>query len=214
MTQPSRDERIEQSRRYWDKHASAYDKSMALLDRTVFGPSRDWVCSQALGRTLEVGVGTGLNLSRYPADVRLTAIDLSPEMLAVARKRAAALGRDVRLEEADAQRLPFEDGSFDTVTSTLALCAVPDERLVVAEMYRVLKPGGRLVLLDHVRPSSPPLRWLFRGLQAMVNRFSPDSGEHFLRRPIETVVAQGFTVEHSERFKGGVIERVTARKVR
>jgi ubiquinone/menaquinone biosynthesis C-methylase UbiE len=211
MAEPSQD--TTGTRQYWDKQAPAYDKSMAFLDRVVLGESRAWVCSQAVGRTLEVGVGTGLNLKLYPDDVQLTGVDLSGGMLKVARERAAELGREVDLQEADAQRLPFSDNSFDTVTCTLALCSVPDVQVAVAEMYRVLRPGGQLLLLDHVKPSSPPLRWLFRGLQALVNRFSSGSGEQFLRRPLKSVEAQGFVVERQERFKGGVIERVAARKV-
>jgi ubiquinone/menaquinone biosynthesis C-methylase UbiE len=212
MADQGQDEGTARTREYWDKQAPAYDKSMAFLDRVAFAPSRAWVCSQAVGRTLEVGIGTGLNLSLYSEGVQLTGVDLSSGMLEVARERAAQLGREVDLLEADAQRLPFSDDSFDTVTCTLALCAVPDVRVAVAEMYRVLKPGGQLLLLDHVKPSSLPLRWAFRVLQFLVNRFSAGSGEQFLRRPLETLETCGFAVEQQERFKGGVIERVAARK--
>jgi ubiquinone/menaquinone biosynthesis C-methylase UbiE len=94
-------------RRYWDKHSASYDKQMRFFDRHLFADSRAWVCAQATGHTLEVAVGTGLNLPFYPADVELTGIDFSPAMLGIARHRAGQLGRAVDLREADALALPF-----------------------------------------------------------------------------------------------------------
>ena len=75
-------------RRYWDRHSASYDKQMRFFDRTLFGDSRAWICSQATGDTLEVAIGTGLNLPLYPPGVRLTGIDLSPAMLDIAKQRA------------------------------------------------------------------------------------------------------------------------------
>jgi ubiquinone/menaquinone biosynthesis C-methylase UbiE len=100
-------------RRYWDGQLVSYDKQMRFFDRVLLGDSRAWVCAQATGHTLEVAVGTGLNLPFYPAEVELTGIDLSPGMLAVARRRAGQLGRAVDLREADALALPFPD-TFST----------------------------------------------------------------------------------------------------
>ncbi len=94
------------------------------------------------------------NFPFYPQGVRLSGIDLSPAMLEIARKRAEELGVDADLGEGDAQQLPFADASFDTVVCTLSLCTIPDDRRAIAEMKRVLRPGGRLLLLDHVRASS------------------------------------------------------------
>lgn len=99
---------------------------------------------------LEIAVGTGRNLPCYPVDVRLTAIELGPVMLAIVRRRAA-LGRVADLREGDAQALDFPDGRFDTVACTLGLCTIPDGRQAVAEAARVLRAGGYLLLLEHVR---------------------------------------------------------------
>src|SRR6266851_9288175 len=99
-------------RRYWDKHSASYDKRMRFFDRVLFGDSRAWVCSQATGDTLEVAIGTGLNLPLYLPSIRLTGIDLSPAMLAIAKQRANELGRDVDLREGDAEALPFPGESF------------------------------------------------------------------------------------------------------
>ncbi|MGH3094939.1 MAG: class I SAM-dependent methyltransferase [Streptosporangiales bacterium] len=215
MTQPTPEQEsertVERDRRYWDEHAPRYDRSMARFDRWLFADSRAWVCSRARGDTLEVAVGTGRNLALYPDDVRLTGIDLSPGMLDIARGRARELGREVDLREADAQYLPFEDASFDTVVCTLGLCSVPDVDTAVAEIHRVLPAGGRLLLLDHVRPAWPPLQWALRGLQYVVDRFVPGT-ERFLRRPLENVAARGFTLGRHERFKAGAIERLVAHK--
>jgi ubiquinone/menaquinone biosynthesis C-methylase UbiE len=206
---PTDESRRERWRRYWDKHSASYDKEMRLFDRVLFKDSRAWVCSKAAGETLEVGVGTGLNLPFYPADVQLTGIDVSSAMLAIARRRANDLDRVVELREADAHALPFPDGSFDTVVCTFSLCAIPDERRAVSEMRRVLRPGGRLLLADHVAGSPWPVRAVQRLLEVAT---VPLGGEHFLRRPFEQVRAEGFEIELQERFKLGIVERLAARK--
>ncbi|MEV8311752.1 class I SAM-dependent methyltransferase [Streptomyces flavidovirens] len=145
MPEPSSNERL---RRYWDKHARSYDRQLRFFDRTLFGESRSWVCSQATGDVLEVAIGTGLNLPLYPLGVRLTGIEWSPKMLAIARRRADDLVRTADLRQGDAQALPFPDASFDTVVCTLSLCAMPDDQRAIAKVSRVLKPGGRLLLLE------------------------------------------------------------------
>jgi ubiquinone/menaquinone biosynthesis C-methylase UbiE len=200
---------LERLRRYWDKHSRHYDKQMGFFDRKLFGDTRQWVCRQAVGDVLEVAVGTGLNLDKYPDDVRITGIDLSPEMLAHARRRADAPGRDVTLQVGDAQQLPFPDGSFDTVVCTFSLCGIPDDRAAVGEMWRVLRPGGRLLLADHVVSTSAPVRVLQRLLELVT---IPIGGENFRRRPVGHVRDRGFTIEKQERFTAGIVERVAARK--
>jgi ubiquinone/menaquinone biosynthesis C-methylase UbiE len=196
-------------RGYWDKHSASYDAQMRFWDRVLFKDSRAWACSQAVGDTLEVAVGTGLNLPNYPAKARITGIDFSPAMLEVARKRARELGRAVELREADAQELPFPDGSFDSVVCTFSLCAITDDRRAISEMKRVLRPGGRLMLADHIAGKLWPIRAAQRLLELVT---VPLQGEHFLRRPLETVQAEGFEVQRRERFGAGIVERIVARK--
>lgn len=135
-------DRSDRWHRYWDKHSGTYDRQMQVMDRVVFGDSRTWACSKASGKALEVAVGTGLNLPHYPEAVALTGIDLSEEMLAIARARAAELGRTATLQQANAHALPFTDATFDTVVCTFGLCAIPDTDRAIAEMNRVLRPGG------------------------------------------------------------------------
>ena len=196
-------------RRYWNKHSASYDRQIGFFDRHLFRDSRAWVCSQASGRTLEVAIGTGLNLPLYPAGITLTGIDFSPAMLDIARRRAGELGAAADLREADAQALPFAGEAFDTVVCTFSLCAIPDHRRAIAEMRRVLRPGGLLLLADHVAGSARPTRAVQRLLEVVT---VPLQGEHFLRRPLDQVEELGFTVERRDRFTLGLVERIAARR--
>src|SRR6266567_2841371 len=130
-----------------DKLAPGYDRQMRFWEKLLFGGGREWVCSRARGDVLEIAIGTGRNLPYYAPDVRLTGVEFSPKMLAVAAARSRELGREVDLRLGDAQALEFPDESFDTVVFTLALCSIPDDRRAVGEAARVLRPGGTLVLL-------------------------------------------------------------------
>lgn len=204
-----RDDANRRRRRQYASEAATYDRDADRSERWLLGTDhRPWACSRTTGRTLEVAIGTGLNLPHYPPGVRVTGIDLTPEMLAVARRRSADLGRSVDLTEGDAQALPFADSTFDTVICTYAMCSVPDERATVLEMQRVLKPGGRLILLDHIRSSVAPLYWLQRLMELAPSR----NRDELTRRPREHVEAAGLTIEESDRLRAGVVERLVARK--
>jgi len=195
--------------RLYEKEAHKYDREMRFFEWLLFAGGREWVCSQAEGEVLEIAIGTGRNLPHYRDDVRLTGIELSPAMLEIARTRARELGRDVDLRIGDAQALEFADESFDTVVCTLSLCTIPDDRAAVAEVRRVLRPGGRFLLLEHVRSPLLPIRVAERLLEPLMLRFEAD---HLLREPLEHLRAEGFEVERLERSKLGIVERVTARK--
>ena len=130
-------------------------------------------------------------------------------MLALARSRAGDLDRAVDLREGDAQHLDFPDASFDTVVCTFALCAISDDRRAVHEMIRVLRPGGLLLLADHVVATA----WPVRAVQWMVELVTvPMAEEHFRRRPLLTVQDAGLTIERHDRFKLGMVERLAACK--
>jgi ubiquinone/menaquinone biosynthesis C-methylase UbiE len=196
-------------RQVWDKYATRYDNDMRFFERFQFAGGREWVCGQATGEVLEVAVGTGRNLAHYPDGVRVTGIDFSPAMLEVARRHAAEVGREVVLRVADAQALPFPDSSFDTVVCTLGLCGFPDERAAIAEMHRVLRPGGTLLLLDHIGSHHRLIRLGQRLLERMTVR---TLGDYQTRRPLPLVEQAGFVVLRRERLKAGTVERVAARK--
>jgi ubiquinone/menaquinone biosynthesis C-methylase UbiE len=196
-------------RQLYDKEAPRYDRSMNFFERLLFKDARSWVCSKAEGEVLEIAVGTGLNLPHYPDGVRLSGIELSPAMLELARRRADELGREVDLRVGDATALEFPDGSFDTVTCTFSLCTIPDDAAAVAEVWRVLRPGGRFRLAEHVRS---PQRIVRRGqllIDPLAVRFQ---GDHLAREPLEQLRAQGFEVEQLERYSLGITERAVARR--
>jgi ubiquinone/menaquinone biosynthesis C-methylase UbiE len=199
----------ERVRELFDASAAKYDKAMAFNEKLLFGDGRAWACSQTRGQVLEIAIGTGLNLPFYPADVEITGIEISPAMLEIARQRAQSLGRQVELVIGDAQALPFPDQRFDTVVCTIALCSIPDERQAVAEAWRVLRPGGRFVSIEHVR--SPNI--IIRGLERMLESYTVRTqADHLLREPVETVQTLGFSIEYLKRQKLGIVERLIARK--
>jgi ubiquinone/menaquinone biosynthesis C-methylase UbiE len=154
-----------------------------FFERWTIRDSRQWVCLQATGRTLEVGVGTGLNLQWYPADIELVAVDLDAERLGLAAERAHAMSRAVRVAVADGHRLPFGNDTFETVVCTLTICDVKDRTAVLAEAHRVVQSSGSLLLVDHFEP-----RWL-RG------------------RPATLGARVGFAVAERQRLWAGYFER-------
>jgi ubiquinone/menaquinone biosynthesis C-methylase UbiE len=201
--------RTERVRRHYDRRAEDYDRIIAPLERLLFGAGREWVCSRARGEVLEIAVGTGRNLYVYPTEVHLTGVELSPKMLEIARRRARESGIEADLRAGDAQDLPFPNARFDTVVATLALCTVPDDRRAMTEAARALRPGGRLLLLEHVRSPLLPVRVL----QGIPNPLSVVLGkDHLLREPLRHVEGLGLVVEHLERSKLGIVERLAARR--
>ena len=199
----------ERVRRQYDRTAGRYDEIIGFAERMFFGGGREWVCSRAHGEVLEIASGTGRNLPFYSEDVRLTAIELSPAMLEIARRKAEALGSEADLRVGDAQDLPFPDARFDAVVCTLGLCTIPDHRRAVREAARVLKPGGRLLLLEHVRSPLLPVRLL----QTLLNPITVlTESDHLLRDPLPHVREAGLVVEDLERSKWGIVEKLDASK--
>jgi ubiquinone/menaquinone biosynthesis C-methylase UbiE len=141
--------------------ARCYDWFLSATEKAGLREQRRQLLAGASGRCLEVGAGTGLNLELWPASVEeLVLTEPDPHMGAQLRKRAAGSSRSARVVEAPGERLPFEDASFDSVAMTLVLCTAPDPAAVLTEVRRVLRPGGRLLFLEHVRADNPKLaRW-------------------------------------------------------
>lgn len=138
--------------------AAAYDRMLAGAERTELGEQRTRVVARAEGRTLELGAGTGLNLPHYGEAVgELVLTEPFEPMARRLRSRVAELGARAEVIEAPAERLPFDADSFDTVLCTLVLCTVEDQARTLAEVARVLRPGGSLHLLEHVRAQTPRL---------------------------------------------------------
>lgn len=211
MSRPQADIALETERvrRLQDKEAPRYDRQISFFERVLFGGGREWVCSRAEGKVLELAAGTLRNLPYYPPDVELTAIELSPEMAAIGRKRAEELGRSVDLRVGDVQNLDLPDERFDTVTCTLGFCTIPDNAAAAREAFRVLRRGGRLLMLEHVRSPVRAVRAVERLLDPLFVRFE---GDHLLREPLDYLPGVGFEVDEVLRSKWGIVERVVARK--
>ncbi|WP_431218515.1 class I SAM-dependent methyltransferase [Leifsonia xyli] len=207
MTHPDVSRETRRQQRHWGRHAESYDTKIAKVERSMLAGTREWIGERASGRVLEVAVGGGRSLPYYRDDVSLVGVDLSPAMLAIARRRADELGRAVDLREGDAERLPFDGASFDTVVCALALCSIPRPDVAVAEMARVVVPGGSVVLVDHVRSDAA---LIFAG-QWMLERLTiPLQGEHLTRRHLGEVEAAGLVVVENERLRSGSVERIRA----
>jgi ubiquinone/menaquinone biosynthesis C-methylase UbiE/predicted ester cyclase len=196
-------------RRIFDKQAPKYDESMARFERLLFSGNREWACSRAEGDVLEIAAGTARNLPFYSEDVRVTGVELSPEMAALGRKRAEDLGRQIDMRVGDAEALDFPDESFDTVVCSYGLCTIPDDASAVREAMRVLRPGGRILLAEHVRSPNPVVRTIQRVLDPLAHRFG---GDHLLREPLDHLKAERFGVDEVRRQKAGWVELVAAHK--
>jgi ubiquinone/menaquinone biosynthesis C-methylase UbiE len=192
-----------------DKEAPRYDRRISFLERVLFGGGREWVCSRAEGDVLELAAGTLRNLQHYPEGVKLTAVELSPEMAAIGRKRTEELGREIDLRVGDVQNLDLPDESFDTVTCTLSFCTIPDTRAAAEEAFRVLRPGGKLLMLEHVRSPAAAVRTVERLLEPLSVRFLAD---HLTREPLDYLPGTGFEIDEVHRSKWGIVERLRAHK--
>jgi ubiquinone/menaquinone biosynthesis C-methylase UbiE len=176
--------------------AALYDPLSERWEQKHGAELKRKLLTHARGRVLEIGVGTGRSFAHYPDLDELVGVEPSEPMLRRAQQRAAQLGRQVALVKAPAEALPFEDHSFDTVVSLAVLCTVDDPSRALREIRRVLRPGGSLVFLEHVRSHDPKLA-------RRQDRFERPwgwvaGGCHPNRRTLETIEAAGFDVVEIE----------------
>jgi ubiquinone/menaquinone biosynthesis C-methylase UbiE len=169
--------------------AASYDWCMQYAEAQLFRPLREHVVGEASGRVLEIGAGTGVSFPYYRVGQGLVGTEPDPFMVPRALKRARALGLAVALVQCPAEELPFADCSFDTVVSTLVLCTVEDPTRSLAEIRRVLKPGGSLRFIEHVRFEG--IRGSFQDLVAPVWGWLT-AGCQPNRRTVDSIRAAGF----------------------
>jgi ubiquinone/menaquinone biosynthesis C-methylase UbiE len=177
--------------------AAMYDRGLKGTEDAGLREMRRETLAEASGRTIDLGAGTGANLALYPdAVTELVLAEPDPHMSRQLREKLAQSGRAAELVEAPAEKLPFEDSSFDTAVFTLVLCTVPDPAAALAEVARILRPGGKLLFVEHVRAGDAGLaRWQDRLEKPW--RFLAD-GCHCNRDTVATIEASPLTLERVE----------------
>jgi|SRR6266540_3304247 len=179
--------------------AAIYDSMAASEERRFMGEVRTELVGGAKGRVLEIGAGTGLNFSYYPKDVEVIATEPDPYMLRRARRRLTESGNHIELRESSAEELPFENDSFDTVVGTLVMCSVPHPERALAEIRRLLKPGGEYRFYEHVRYDSAFGGFWQDAIMPIWRWFG--AGCHPNRDTVRTIQNAGFSIAHLERTK-------------
>lgn len=200
------------ARARYDRIATFYDlmpMQLLVTKRSLPWRKKMW---QTVGnsKVLEVGVGTGINIELWPINAQVTAIDFSPRMLKQADKRASKLGRQADLRLGDVQCLDFPDASFDVVIATFLFCSVPDPILGLREIGRVVRLGGKILLLEHMISLNPFLGTIMYAVNPLVVRMM---GANINRRTLENVRAAGLQIESTEDLdKAGIFKFITARR--
>ena len=189
----------------YDRFARWYDWLEGILNLLGLSRLRRMILQRASGALLEVAVGTGKNLTYYPRDCRIIALDLSSEMLKVARNRAAKLSMPVFFLVADAETLPFRDNSFDTVVSSLSTCTFPNPVVALKEMARVCRPKGKVILLEHGRSDR---KWLGRWQDRHADQFAKPLGCHWNREPLDIARKAGLRINTARRFFFGIFHQI------
>ncbi|BBL70888.1 class I SAM-dependent methyltransferase [Methylogaea oryzae] len=198
-------------RRRYDRLAPFFDLLEGVLERLAFGAWRQRLWSEAgAGRILEVGVGTGKNFPYHPPGADITAIDFSAAMLSRARNKLGQSPAAVELLPMDVERLDFPDNSFDTVAASFVFCSVPLPVKGLREVLRVCKPGGRVLLLEHVLSEDPLRARIMNWLNPLVVKLV---GANINRRTVGNVAASGLAIDSVEDLgHSGLVKLIRAHK--
>ena len=193
----------------YDEIADQYEKKI-WFDQHILGVARlrRKLLSKATGKILDVACGTGLNIPLFPAGSDITAVDLSPNMLDIARANATKHGLNVNLAVMDAENLEFPDGSFDTVVSTLSTCTFPDPVKALQELKRICRPNGLILLLEHGHSN---LSWLanFQDRNEY-KHFQEHAGCRWNQDPLDLVQSAGIKILRSKRNILGMFHSIEA----
>lgn len=194
----------------YDRFSKIYDLFESPMEMRAFSKYRKKALSLAKGKVLEIGIGTGKNLPYYPEGVEVIGIDFSRGMLEKAEKRKKELGlENVKLLYMDAQNMELDDNTFDTVVSTFVFCTVPDPIKGLKEAYRVLKPGGTAIFLEHMKSNS---RLLNIPLYLMEPFIKTLLGTSMLRETQKNIEKAGFKIEKVENLFFNIVRLIIATK--
>ncbi|MBI2859374.1 MAG: class I SAM-dependent methyltransferase [Chloroflexi bacterium] len=200
--------RTARARAKWDRNARFYD----IMTRMMEGrKAREWyrkLWENVRGpKALEVGVGTGRSFEYRPKGMDIIGIDLSPRMLSLAKREAKQLGMSVDLREMDVQRLEFADNTFDSVVAACTFCSVPDPVLGLKEVARVLKPEGKVFLLEHMRHGNRIIGKLMDWANPMARLIGPEIN----RRTLDNIRKAGLQIESAQDMAlGGILKFIVA----
>lgn len=200
----------EVARKRYNRIAPVYNLMEFSAELAGYGKWRKLLWNKVVGnRILEIGVGTGKNFPYYPEGAEITAIDFSEKMLEQARTKAVRLGTHVILLQMDAQNLLFEDNTFDTILDSFVFCSVPDPNLGLKEVCRVCKPGGKVLMLEHVLSANRILAWLMNLANPFVVQLM---GANINRRTVDNVNYSGLVVEQVTDLAAGIFKLIEAKK--
>jgi len=187
----------------YDRTATFYD----CMDRMIPDTLRRKAISYAKGKVLEVGVGTGKNLSYYQEGCRVTGIDFSSGMLAKARAKVHLAKVPVDLIEMDIESMGFQAETFDTVIATCVFCSVPNPVKGLQEVRRVCKKRGKIILLEHVRSENFILGWLMDLLNPISLHII---GSNINRKTMDSIKEVGIENQNTEELFGGIVKLIVA----
>mgnify|MGYP001241982367 CR=1 FL=1 len=197
-----------QTQRKWDRASRTYDFFTAVEDRRL-GSEKQRLLAKARGKVLHVAAGTGNDFKFFPAGLDVVSIDISPRMLDYARAKAAASHASVELREADVRKLDYPDGTFDTVATVFTFCSVPQPIAGLQEIYRVLKPGGQILMLEHVRSTAiGPIGIMMDLMSRLTRRFGPELN----RDTVGNVQKAGFRLRRVENIYLDIVKTIEAVK--
>ncbi len=203
------DRQTKRIKKKYNRVSRIYDVLQKPMDKMVFKNVRHEIMDALTGRVLEVGVGTGKNIKHYPDNLDITAIDISEKMLVKARKKAVKWNKKVRLELMDAQKMSFDDGSFDCVFATCVLCSIPDPVKGLEEIKRVCKQGGKIILIEHVRSEQKIIGLLMDLFNPMVAAFC---GTNINRKTLDNIKEVGFYNVKVEEIWKDIVKKITIYK--
>jgi ubiquinone/menaquinone biosynthesis C-methylase UbiE len=195
------------AKKRYDRIAWMYDCMELPVETMSFSLWREELLSVVTGSVLEVGIGTGKNLPYYPADIGLIGIDISPEMLRRAKRRADNMGVKADLRVMDIEKMTFPDKYFDFAVSTFVFCSVPDPVKGMQEVKRVLKPGGTALFLEHVRSENRILGTIMDFLNPLIRSIV---GANINRRTVENISKAGLEIISVENKGSHIVKKISA----